>query len=211
MIAARWGRLWGYALLLALVNAASAEAEPLRLLVLGDSLSAGWGLAVGQSFPEQLEKALRAEGRDVRVINAGVSGDTSAGGLARLDWVLAERPQAAIVELGANDGLRALDPEKTYVNLSAILARFEKTGMPVLLAGMLAPPNLGREYGRQFARVYQRLAQENKVIFDPFFLEGVAGRPELNLQDGLHPNAEGVAVIVRRLLPQVRRLVERGR
>ncbi|MBF0304966.1 MAG: arylesterase [Alphaproteobacteria bacterium] len=213
LIAGRLGRtLGGYGLALLLVNSMVSIAmskEPLRLLALGDSLTAGYRLSDGQGFPARLEAALAARGHRVTVIDAGVSGDTSAGGKARLDWVMGDRPHAAIVELGANDALRGVDPAVTERNLAAILDRFAAEGVPVLLAGMLAPPNLGREYGQAFKAVFERLAKRDGVIFYPFFLEGVATRPELNLDDGMHPNARGVQTIVDRILPHVERLLER--
>lgn len=187
-------------------RAAAAE-EPQRLLVLGDSLTAGYGLPRAQAFPARLEAALKAAGRKVEVIDAGVSGDTTAGGLARLDWALTPSPDAAIVELGANDGLRGLDPKLTYANLDAILARLKERRIKVLLAGMLAPPNLGRDYGDEFNGVFPRLAERHSVALYPFFLEGVAAEPSLNQADGLHPNAEGVEVVVRRILPEVLKLL----
>jgi len=205
-----WWRFWlkVFAGLLLPVAAVAAEnrAET-RILVLGDSLSAGYGLPAAEAFPAQLEQALRQSGQAVRVINAGVSGDTTAGGLARLDWALAERPQLVIVQLGANDALRGLDPEQARANLDAILTRLQREGAQVLLAGMRAPRNLGPAYYTKFDRIYGDLARKHRVALDPFFLEGVALRPELNQSDGLHPNAEGVAVVVRRLLPQVRALL----
>jgi len=194
-------------LVFVLVLALPAHGATLKLLMLGDSLTAGYGLDKGESIPAQLQRALRAEGRDVVVINAGVSGDTSAGGLARLAWSLAEKPDAVIVELGANDGLRGLDPQQTYRNLNAILGQIRDAGIPVLLAGMLAPPNLGREYGDEFNAIYPRLAEENAIPLYPFFLEGVAAQPELNQDDGIHPNAAGVDVVVRSILEPVRRLL----
>lgn len=186
-------------------------APAIRILALGDSLTAGFGLAPEEAFPARLERALRAEGRDVSLINAGVSGDTTSGGKARLDWALAARPQLAILELGANDGLRGIDPKLTHANLDAILKRFRAAGIPVLLTGMLAPPNYGKAYEAEFKAVFTRLAAEHDVIFYPFFLDGVAGDPRLNLPDGLHPNARGVEVIVERILPSVRKLLERGK
>ncbi|MGF1595145.1 MAG: arylesterase [Kiloniellaceae bacterium] len=185
-----------------------AAAEPVRLMAFGDSLIHGYGLSAGETFPEQLEAALRAEGLDVTVINAGNSGDTSAGGRARLDWALADEPDAVILELGANDGLRGLDPQATYDNLDAIMARLSEEGLPVLIAGMLAPPNLGREYGEPFNAAYPRLAEKYDAPLYPFFLEGVAMEPALNLSDGIHPNAAGVAEIVARIKPYVLRLLE---
>lgn len=194
-------------LVCALTVALPVHGAPLKLLMLGDSLTAGYGLDKGESIPAQLQRALRAEGRDVVVINAGVSCDTSAGGLARLAWSLAENPDAVLVELGANDGLRGLDPQQTYRNLDAILRQIRDAGTPVLLAGMLAPPNLGREYGDEFNAIYPRLAKENGIPLYPFFLEGVAAVPELNQDDGIHPNAAGVGVVVRSILEPVRRLL----
>ncbi len=174
-----------------------------RILALGDSLTAGYGLPAGQGFAPQLERALRAKGHDVRVIDAGVSGDTTAGGLARLDWALGDDPQVAIVELGANDALRGLDPDQAFRNLDAILTRLKGQGVRVVLAGMVAPANWGPEYGRTFNAIYRRLADKHDVAHYPFFLDGVAKDSKLNLSDGLHPTAEGVAVIVRRILPVV--------
>jgi acyl-CoA thioesterase-1 len=203
-------RIWlGIVLLALLFGVPQAAADgPVRILVLGDSLSAGYGLPAGASFPAQLERALNESGVAAKVINSGVSGDTSAGGRARLAWALGDKPQAMIVELGANDGLRGLDPAKTEANLDAIVTAAKKAGVRVLLSGMKAPPNLGAEYGSEFDALYPRLADKHGVLFDPFFLEGVAARPELNQPDGIHPNAEGVAVIVRRMLPLVRRLAQ---
>ncbi len=187
----------------------AAIADEIRLLALGDSLSAGYGLALGQGFTDQLETALREDGWDVAVLNGGVSGDTTAGGLARLDWMLADRPDAVIVELGANDGLRGLDPNATRANLDAILQKLKQHNIPVLLAGMLAPPNMGGEYGEDFNGLFPALADRHEVLFYPFFLEGVAANPALNQEDAIHPNAEGVAEIVRRILPSVKALLAR--
>ncbi len=192
------------------VQPAAADG-PARILAFGDSLTSGYGLDHDQAFPVQLERALKAEGLDIRVVNGGLSGDTTAGGLARLDWVLAAvpggAPDAVILELGANDGLRGLDPDATHANLDRILEGLRERGIRVLLAGMLAPPNLGREYGDEFNSVFPRLAAEHGVALYPFFLDGVAGDPSLNQPDGLHPNADGVAEIVRRILPAVKVLV----
>ena len=186
----------------------------IRILALGDSLVAGWGLAENDAFPAQLRRALAAEGLAVEIIDGGVSGDTSAGGRARLAWLLAADapdagPDAVIVELGANDGLRGLDPAETRSNLDAILTELDRGGLPTLLAGMLAPPNLGPDYGDAFAAAYRELAAAHDVIFYPFFLDGVAAEPSLNQGDGMHPNAAGVAVIVENILPSVRALIAR--
>ena len=208
----RNGRVLWLAPLLAaffmILAAGDLRAESLRLMAFGDSLVHGYGLEAGDTFPEQLEAALRAEGLDVTVINAGNSGDTTAAGLARLDWAMADDPHAVILELGANDGLRGLDPNATYDNLDAIMAQLTDAGLPVLLAGMFAPPNLGREYGDVFHNVFPRLAEKYDAPLYPFFLEGVALEPALNQADGIHPNAAGVAEIVKRITPQVVELVQ---
>ncbi|MEE8270112.1 MAG: arylesterase, partial [Alphaproteobacteria bacterium] len=167
-----------------LLGGATAAAEPIRLLALGDSLTAGYGLTESDSFTVRLEAALRDRGYDIEVQNGGVSGDTTAGGLARLDWVLSDRPQLVLLELGANDGLRGLDPEETRRNLAGILAVLTERRIPTLLAGMYAPPNLGGDYGTTFDRLYPALAAEYGVPLYPFFLEGVAARPALNQADG---------------------------
>ena len=180
-----------------------------RLLVLGDSLVAGYGLPPGQSFPAQLERDLKASGRDVTVINAGVSGDTTAGGLARLDWSLADDPQAVIIVLGGNDMLRGLPPEAARDNLEAIVTRLREREVEVLLAGMMAPRNMGPSYIAAFDAIYPGLAERHDIEFYPFFLEGVALEPALNLDDGLHPNEAGIAEITRRILPSVERLLAR--
>ncbi|WP_142848995.1 arylesterase [Telmatospirillum sp. J64-1] len=188
---------------------APASAETLRLLALGDSLTAGYNLPAGQGFVPRLEQALRESGYDVEVIDGGVSGDTSAGGLARLDWMLGEHVDAAIVELGANDGLRGLDPAETYRNLDAIITQLHDRNIKVMLAGMYAPPNLGRQYGEDFRATFTRLAEEHDIVFYPFFLEGVAMQPELNLADGIHPNEAGINIIVESILPYVKELLDR--
>ena len=200
-------RLTAYGLLGLFVNATAMAANPMRILALGDSLTAGYGLPAADAFPAQLERALAAKGIVVQVINAGVSGDTSAGGRARLDWALADRPEAspqwAIVELGINDALRGLDPQLTYRNLDAILTGLRAKGVKVLLAGMLAPRNLGAEYVAAFDGIYPKLQAAHQVPLYPFFLDGVAMHRDLTLEDGLHPNAQGVAVIVQRIMPMV--------
>lgn len=201
----------GSALALWLLPAAvlgAAETAPVRILAFGDSLVHGYGLAADETFPFQLERALLREGRRVEVLNGGNSGDTTAAGLARLDWALADRPDLAIVELGANDGLRGIDPGETYRNLDAIVNRLKAEGIAVLLAGMLAPRNLGADYVEAFDAVFPRLAEVHGVALYPFFLDGVAMRPELNQADGLHPNAAGVALLVERILPSVVRLID---
>ncbi|MDP7667309.1 MAG: arylesterase [Rhodospirillales bacterium] len=188
-------------------SGAPARAETVRILVLGDSLTAGYGLDLADTFPVRLERALRDEGLDVAVINAGVSGDTTAGGLARLGWALADRPDIAIVALGGNDALRGLDPTTTRANLDAIVTRIEAAGVRVLLAGMKAPPNLGAEYGRAFEAVFAGIAERHGVAFYPFFLEGVAAVAALNQDDAIHPNARGIHIMVEGIVPYVRDLI----
>jgi acyl-CoA thioesterase-1 len=185
------------------LSANNTAESPLRLLVLGDSLVAGYGLAVEDAFPEQLEISLREAGYNVKVINAGVSGDTSAGGLSRLDWTLNDNPQMVIVELGANDALRGLPVEQTFQNLDAILGQLKEKGIEVLIAGMQAPRNLGEDYTKSFDRIYPMLADKHNVALYPFFLDGVALNPALNQPDGIHPNPDGVKIIVSRILPYV--------
>ena len=187
--------------------AARAQGAELRLLMLGDSITAGFGLARGEAPPARLEALLRERGRAVRVIDAGVSGDTTQGGRARLDWALADRPHAVIVALGGNDGLRGLPPTQMRANLESILDRLAQRRIPALLAGMIAPPNLGAEYGRDFASVFEALAQRPGVVFYPFLLDGVAGDPALNQPDRIHPTARGADEIARRMLPYVERLL----
>jgi acyl-CoA thioesterase-1 len=182
---------------------------PLRLLILGDSLTAGYGLPAADGFQAQLAAALHTRGRTVTVIDAAVSGDTTAGGRARLDWALGGGADAALVELGANDGLRGNDPGEMAANLTAILDALAARHIPVLLSGMYAPPNYGADYDAAFAGVFDRLGHRPGVIFDRFFLDGVAADPALNQPDHLHPNAEGVRRIVARLLPQVEQLLDR--
>ncbi|HYE50338.1 MAG TPA: arylesterase [Azospirillaceae bacterium] len=193
---------------LATAPAAPAAAAPLDVVVLGDSLSAGYGLPPDKALTAQLEAALKEKGYDVRVPNTAVSGDTTAGGLSRLDWLLADKPDLMIVALGGNDGLRAIDPAATRSNLDAILAKLKEKGVPSVLFGMLAPPNLGRAYGEAFNAVYPDLAKKYGVPLYPFILEGVALDPKLSLADGMHPNAEGVAIMVRNVLPTVTRALD---
>lgn len=200
------------ALALAITQGASVATanDVCRIAVLGDSLTTAYGLAVEEGFPAQLERRLRAEGYHCAVLDAGVGGDTTAGGLARLDWALADRPSHVIVELGANDGLRALPPEQMEQNLDAIVSRLRADDVAVLLAGMRAPPNLGRTYGEAFEAVFPRVAERHDVPLYPFFLDGVAGAPELNQGDGIHPTAEGIAVMVERILPTVTSWLEQS-
>ena len=192
------------------MSAAPAAAAEMRVVALGDSLTAGYGLPAADGFVAQLQAALDARGLDVRIVDAGVSGDTTAGGIARLDWILADGADAVIVELGANDALRGIDPASSRSNLDAILGALGERGNPVLLAGMAAPRNLGAEYVVAFDGMYPELADTHGAIFYPFFLESVAEVPSLNQADGIHPNAEGVAVIVERILPYVLRLLDRA-
>jgi len=192
---------------LALV-AAPAQARTLHLVALGDSLTAGLGLPPGQAFPEVLEKALRAKGYDVEVANAGVSGDTAEDGLARYDWSVPDGTDALIVELGANDMLRGLDPAGARAALATILLRAAAAHIPTLLAGMRAAPNLGAEYGARFDAIYPDLARQFGVALYPFFLDGVAADPKLNQKDGLHPTREGVERIVAAMLPAVEALLK---
>ena len=184
-----------------------AQARSVRLLVLGDSLAAGYGLALPDGFQAQLAAALRARGHDVIIVDGAVSGDTTAGGRARLDWALADGADAALVELGGNDGLRGIDPANTEQNLTAILDALDAKAIPALLTGMEAPPNLGSDYASSFRAVFARLGQRPRLIFDPFFLEGVASDPALNQADHIHPNPTGVKKEVARLLPLVERLL----
>ncbi len=190
-----------------LTIAGAAQARTVRILVLGDSLAAGYGLAQPDGFQARMQAALRERGHDAQLIDAAVSGDTTAGGRSRLEWALAEGADAALVELGGNDGLRALPPASTAANLGAILDALAARKIPVLLSGMLAPPNFGREYGDAFSRVFTQLGQRPGVIYDPFFLEGVVADPALNQPDRIHPNPEGVRRIVARLLPAMERLI----
>ncbi len=199
----------GLALLCGLVGATSVQAASRTLLVLGDSLGAGYGLPAAQGFTARLEAALRRRGHDIKVMNGSISGDTTAGGRARLGWALSSKPDYVIVELGGNDGLRGLDPAETRANLKAILARLREKKIPVLLAGMKAPRNLGPEYEQAFNDAYPALAKRYGALLYPFFLDGVALDPKLNQPDLIHPNARGVAVIVQRILPFVERLMRK--
>ncbi len=193
-----------------LASAPVAGAE-IRVLALGDSLTAGYGLPAVDSFVARLGAALKLPGHDVRIIDAGVSGDTTAGGLARLEWALSGGVDAAIVALGSNDALRGLDPAISRASLDGILSLLGQRNIPVLLAGMAAPRNLGADYVAAFDAIYPDLADRHGAILYPFFLDGVAMAPSLNQDDGIHPNARGVEVIVERMLPYVLRLLERAR
>jgi len=187
----------------------SSAADPIRIVAFGDSLTAGPGLEAEQTFPTRLEAALRTRGHNVSILNAGVSGDTTRDGLARLDWSIGEDADAVIVELGANDALRGTDPAIAHDALDAILTRLVQRGLPILLAGMVAPPNLGEDYATAFNSIFGDLATRHEVILYPFFLDGVAGDSRLNLKDGIHPNAAGVDIIVERITPKVESLIAR--
>jgi acyl-CoA thioesterase-1 len=182
---------------------AGAEARPLHVVALGDSLTAGFGLPPGQAFPDALQRALKARGLDVEIVNAGVSGDTAADGLARFDWSVADGADALIVELGANDMLRGFDPAVTEASLREIMEKARARHLPTLLAGMRAAPNLGADYQRRFDAIYPDLAKRYGAALYPFYLDGVAGDPKLNQRDGLHPTREGVERIVAAMTPTV--------
>lgn len=186
-----------------------ALAKPLRLVAFGDSLTAGYQLAPQDAFPAALERALKAKGWDVTVANAGVSGDTTAQGAARVDWSVPDGTDGLILELGANDALRGLPPEAAQASLEKILARLKARKIPVLIAGMYAPRSLGAAYYEKFDAIYPALAKKYGAELYPFFLEGVAGQVELNLEDGLHPTAEGIRAVVERILPSVESFLRR--
>ncbi len=181
--------------------------KPIRIVAFGDSLTSGYGLRQSQAFPVQLQKELRARGKNVVISNAGVAGDTSAAGLARFDWAIGDDVDAVILELGANDALRGIDPKVTRENLQKILARLKTRGIPVLLAGMRSPTNWGDTYAEDFDAIFPALAKEHDLGFYPFFLDGVVLNAKLNQDDGMHPNAKGVAEIVRQMLPSVEALI----
>lgn len=188
----------------------SARADTLQLVVVGDSLTAGYQLAPEKAFPVQLQNALTERGHDVAVINASVSGDTSSGGLSRLDWSVGPEADAVILELGANDALRGIPPARTRDNIDAMVRRLTERGLPVLVAGMLAPRNLGEEYAAEFDPIFSEVSSTYGATLYPFFLEGVALDPALNLPDGMHPNGDGVSVIVQNMLPTVEQLLARA-
>lgn len=203
--------LMAVALWVGLGSGAHAKQRTLSIVVLGDSLTAGYGLPAAQAFPAQLEAALRARGHSVSLVNAGVSGDTTAAGLQRLDWAVPAGTDGVVLELGANDALRGLPPATARQNLTAILDRLKARNIPVLVAGMRAPGNWGQEYASAFDRIFPDLARQYSHELYPFFLEGVAVRKELNQPDGLHPTAKGVAEIVRRFLPVMEQFISRIR
>ncbi|MCX7327152.1 MAG: arylesterase [Hyphomicrobiales bacterium] len=197
-----------FACLLAAVSpAADAADRPLRIIAFGDSLMAGYGLPASASFPAQLQKALETTGRKIVIENAGVSGDTTQAGLDRLDWSIGDGIDGVIVELGANDALRGLDPAQTRSALDQIIVRLKARKIPVMLAGMRAPPNMGADFQQRFDSIFPDLAREHGLILYPFFLDGVAGRRELNQNDGIHPTADGIKLIVERILPSVERFI----
>lgn len=195
--------LFAVAAMPASAQAPAAGSEPIEIVALGDSLTQGYGVDPGKAFPEQLQAALREDGMNVVVENAGVSGDTTSGGLSRLDWSVPASADLVIVELGANDALRGVSPEITRSNLDEILRRLTERGQKVVFAGMLAPPNMGADYGRTFNAIYPELAKKYPVTFYPFFLEGVAAESDLNQADGMHPTAEGVEKIVASMKPVI--------
>ncbi|TPM30194.1 arylesterase [Mesorhizobium sp. B2-3-4] len=198
----------GLILVLAICGAiSSARAEPFKIVGFGDSLMAGFGLGPGEGFTDKLQAALRARGHDVTVANAGVSGDTSSGGLARLDWSVPDGTQLVVLELGANDMLRGIAPDITRKNLDEMLGKLKQRRIAVLLAGMRAAPNLGADYQKAFDAIFPDLAGKYDVALYPFFLDGVAGQPALQLEDGLHPNAGGVDLMVERILPTVEKAI----
>jgi acyl-CoA thioesterase-1 len=190
---------------------AEANERPVKVVALGDSLMAGYGLPADAAFPAQLEKALRQKGAAVEIANAGVSGDTASGGLARLDWSVPDGTEAVILGLGANDMLRGVDPKVTRAALDTIVRRLKERGIEVMLCGMLVPPNLGPDYAKAFNGIYPELASTHGVVFYPFFLDGIAADPKFNLRDGIHPSAAGIAAIVTRITPKVEELVARVR
>jgi acyl-CoA thioesterase I len=203
-------RLVNCAIVLLLTLGPAASAAPARILALGDSITAGYGVKPEEALPVELEARLKQDGFDAKVINGGVSGDTTAGGLARLDWALADKPGYAVVALGANDMLRGLDPSQAYDNLDKILARLQRAGVKTLLVGMRAATNWGRDYQKAFDAIYPRLAEKWHVPLYPFLLDGVAFDPKLNQGDGLHPNAAGVKVMIGRMAPAVESLLKGG-
>jgi len=204
----RWATAFCGVLLWAAVfgSAVAADRTP-EILAFGDSITAGFGLPPSEAFPARLEARLHDQGIAAHVVNAGVAGDTTAGGRARLDWALADKPDVVILELGANDALRGIDPPTVRANLEAMISRIQASGAKLLLTGMVAPPNWGDDYQREFDRIYPELAQAHGVALYPFLLDGVAMDARLNQPDGLHPNERGVAVLVDHIAPLVARLI----
>ncbi|PTC00176.1 arylesterase, partial [Thalassospira xiamenensis] len=198
-----FGILIGAMSLFGIHDAQAADNAPQTLMLYGDSLMAGYGLSHEDGFAPRLEAALRDAGHNVKVINSSVSGDTTAAGLSRLEWALVDDPDIVLLELGANDALRGVEPSQTRENLDEIIGKLRDRDVAVLLAGMMAPPNMGKEYGAEFNEIYPELAAEYQLAFYPFFLDGVAADSSLNQDDGIHPNADGVKVIVERILPKV--------
>ncbi len=186
-----------------LVFSVAAQARTINLVGFGDSLMAGYQLAPGEGFPEKLQAALKADGKDVSVANAGVSGDTTTGGLARIDWSVPDGTDGVILELGANDALRGIPPEESEKNLDQMITRLKERGIAVLLVGMMAPPNMGGDYAERFNPIYRKLAEKHGVALYPFFLDGVVLDAGLKLEDGMHPNAKGVDVMVEKMKPAI--------
>ncbi len=193
-----------FSLIIWAMTSAISTAQPIKIVGLGDSLMAGYQLEGGQGFPAQLQNALKQQGFDVEVADAGVSGDTTSGGLARLDWSVPEGTDLVVLELGANDALRGVDPKETAANLRAMIERLKARNIKIILAGMLAPPNMGEAYGTAFNRIFPEFSKEFDLPLIPFFLEGVAGNPRLQLDDRMHPNPEGVKKMVENTLPVVK-------
>ncbi len=215
-----WHSLAQVVVLLAAVNAsvsaadapmAQAEpAKPIRIVAFGDSLTAGYGLKPRHAFPAQLQKALKARGHNVVVVNAGVSGDTTAAGLERIAWAVPDGTDAVILEFGGNDALRGIDPKVTRANLDKIISSLEDRDIPILLAGIRAPANWGEDYSKAFDVIFPDLADEYGLVFYPFFLENVELNPKLNLNDGLHPNSKGITEIIKQIVPSVEQLIDRA-
>jgi acyl-CoA thioesterase I len=193
------------------VSPSIAEDRPVKIIALGDSLTAGLGLPASDAFPSKLASALKRKGIDAEIINAGVSGDTATGGLERLDWSVPEDTDAVIVELGANDMLRGINPNTTRKAITSIVQKLRQRGIAVLVCGMLAPPNMGAEYGAAFKSIFSDAAEKYGALYYPFFLDGIATDPKLNQKDGLHPTAAGVDVIVSKVLPTVEQLIQQAK
>lgn len=199
----------GVAAIVAPFSVSADETQPITLVAFGDSLTAGYGVKASESFPAQLQMALQAKGYKVTVVNAGVSGDTTADGLRRFDWAMQPKPDGVILELGANDALRGIDPKEPSANLDKMLASLKSLDVPVLLTGMKAPNNWGDDYVKAFDAIYTGLATKYDVPLYPFFLDGVALDPGFSQPDGLHPTASGIGEVVKRILPDVEALVQR--